>query len=228
MEDVTKLRLLGAAVLLAIGVLIPATLVWLAQPDGPGEGEEVRVFEIRPSGEAVPVDEDETASATGTSSGTEQTDTPPAQVSQPAPARDQSGETEPPASQPKQETPDAPEPEPQPAPEPEPEPDPEPEPEPEPESEPAEAPPAATSLRREQTPAGDWVVQVGSFGDEANARSLAAELNPDFPAFYQPAAVGERTFYRVRVGPFGSEAEAEHAAVKLRGAGHQPQVQSAE
>lgn len=225
MEDVTKLRLLGAAVLLGIGVLIPAMLVWLAQPDGPGEGEEVRVFEIRPSGEAVPVGEDESAPAESSSPAPDPADTPPAPEY--APARDESADAEPPVvePEPQAEAAPAPEPEPQPAPEPIPEPEPEPA---ETESQAAESPPAQSNLRREQTPAGDWIVQVGSFSDEANARTLAAELNPEFPAFYQPAAVGERTFYRVRVGPYGSEAEAEHAAVKLRGAGHQPQVQSAE
>jgi DedD protein len=72
-----------------------------------------------------------------------------------------------------------------------------------------------------------WVVQAGSFGQNANAESLRDRLIAGGrEAFIEPYDVGEKTLYRVRVGPFADRtvAEAELAAVEsefqLKGAVH--------
>lgn len=83
------------------------------------------------------------------------------------------------------------------------------------------------SLRRTES-AGGWVVQVASFGDEANAQRLARELGSDFNAFYRAGAVNGTTYYRVRVGPFDSEAEARAADRRLRQNGRSTLVRRAE
>ncbi|WP_090206817.1 SPOR domain-containing protein [Ectothiorhodospira magna] len=50
--------------------------------------------------------------------------------------------------------------------------------------------------------AGGWVVQVGSFGQEANARSEAERLRQaGFPAFVERTSADGRVLYRVKVGP---------------------------
>lgn len=64
-------------------------------------------------------------------------------------------------------------------------------------------------------------VQVGAFGDEQRARTLGLELErAGARVRVQPADVGGRTLYRVRVGGFPSRAEARAEAERLARAGH--------
>ena len=54
-----------------------------------------------------------------------------------------------------------------------------------------------------------WVVQVGSFSAEENARRLVQRLRQaGYAAYREPVAVSERTLHRVRVGPHLEEADA--------------------
>ena len=68
--------------------------------------------------------------------------------------------------------------------------------------------------------AGDFSVQVGAFGDPANAQRLAARLRPDWG---QVAVVsydrGDQVFHRVRVGQVKELAEAKALEARLRAAG---------
>ncbi|HLQ84888.1 MAG TPA: SPOR domain-containing protein, partial [Salinisphaeraceae bacterium] len=73
--------------------------------------------------------------------------------------------------------------------------------------------------------AGDWVIQVASFGKRDNAQALEQELGADFPTFHARAQINDQTWYRVRVGPFASRAEAENVAGELRAQGHNTLVQ---
>ena len=110
---------------------------------------------------------------------------------------------------------------------PEPEKTPDPEPEPvaerevksEPETTPAAAPAVATSST------GMWAVQLGSFGDQANADKLAADLRKQkFSAFLSKLSTSTGDLHRVRIGPQKDRASAEAVAAQLLKAGHKGQV----
>lgn len=68
--------------------------------------------------------------------------------------------------------------------------------------------------------AGDWVVQVGSFGEQDNADRVVEKLSPRFPAQVSRAVVNGKTYYRVQTGPYDSEAKAKAAEKKLQGQGY--------
>jgi DedD protein len=84
---------------------------------------------------------------------------------------------------------------------------------------------AAPAARTEANATGDWAVQVGSFGDEDNARRLADRVT----AFGHAPKIstyraGGRVMYRVRVGPQATRAAAEAAASALAAHGFPAQV----
>lgn len=57
---------------------------------------------------------------------------------------------------------------------------------------------------------GGWVVQVGSFSQTLNARGLRDRLRKSgYKAFVQETTSGGRRIYRVLLGPVGNRAEAE-------------------
>lgn len=73
-------------------------------------------------------------------------------------------------------------------------------------------PPAAEPEQQapEPGPLGNWVVQVGSFSDQAKAATLRDKLRDGgFVTQVEKVKVEGKTFYRVRVGPFLERAEAE-------------------
>jgi TPR repeat protein len=74
-----------------------------------------------------------------------------------------------------------------------------------PASSPAAAKPAPAPARD-----GGWRVQLGAFGDPANARKLWGQVNGRF-AGRQPYYVKSGSLTRLLVGPFGSKAEAAKA-----------------
>lgn len=77
--------------------------------------------------------------------------------------------------------------------------------------------------------AGDWAVQLGSFGERQNAERLArrvASFGAD-PEVTTTRAAG-RTMYRVRVGPHATRAQAEAAASSLSAHGFVAQVVTVE
>ncbi|MGI9220687.1 MAG: SPOR domain-containing protein [Woeseiaceae bacterium] len=108
----------------------------------------------------------------------------------------------------------------------EPEPQAEAETEPEKENEPEVAPtqtPATTPAETSAT--GMWAVQLGSFGDQANANKLAADLRKqNFTAFLSKLSTGSGELHRVRIGPLKDRESAEAVAEQLSTAGHKGQV----
>jgi DedD protein len=64
---------------------------------------------------------------------------------------------------------------------------------------------------------GEWVVQVGSFGGEDKARQIVAKLKGQGqPAYLGKVTVGGKTLYRVRVGTMPSRAAADAALQKIK------------
>ncbi len=86
---------------------------------------------------------------------------------------------------------------------------------------PAAPPPAPTTQPKPAAAAtGDWMVQLGSFGEEANARRIAQQAGTyGYKAEVSPSKSGGRTLYRVRVGPQATRAAADAAASALRAHG---------
>ncbi|MGA9854766.1 MAG: SPOR domain-containing protein [Gammaproteobacteria bacterium] len=78
---------------------------------------------------------------------------------------------------------------------------------------PAPAPTAHTA-----TSTGGWVVQAGSYSNEANARSVQSKIaKQGYHSYISRFHKGNRTFYRVRVGPYTDRASAERV---VSGVGH--------
>ena len=78
-------------------------------------------------------------------------------------------------------------------------------------------------------PASGWLVQVGSFGEEENARRLADRLaNAGYTARLYPHRSGGGLMYRVRVGPESSREGAEEIASSLRDRSFHAQVVSSD
>lgn len=92
------------------------------------------------------------------------------------------------------------------------------------------APDTATAARAESAPNGPtWMVQLGSFGDESNARRLADRVGTyGYEADVSGYRAGGRTMHRVRVGPAASRNEAEATASSLAAHGFVAQVVAAD
>jgi DedD protein len=74
-------------------------------------------------------------------------------------------------------------------------------------------------------PAQRYVVNVGLFAQENNARNALTQLtDADLPASTQTVRTSQGTRIRVRVGPFETEAEAERVADKVRAMGLDAQL----
>ena len=74
-----------------------------------------------------------------------------------------------------------------------------------------------------------WLIQVGSFGDEENARRQAARLgDAGYAARLYPHRSGGGLMYRVRVGPESSREGADEIASSLRDRGFLAQVVSSD
>ncbi len=209
MEQGLKERLVGAAVLVAIAVwLIPWVL------DGPEAPLETTAgsLQLPAAEEPMPMrtqtlrlgDAAEPAAELSppTVSATHEEDEPPVAVESPAPATALPSEEEPVVAAVR----------------------------PEAERSPAAAPPpvatpAPVTTPPKPTPAaaapsGDWIVQLGSFGDEANARRLAQRSSTfGYKADVSSYRSGSRTLYRVRVGPAKTRAEADATASALKAHG---------
>lgn len=64
--------------------------------------------------------------------------------------------------------------------------------------------------------AGKFTVQIASYADEAEAKGKAAELKGlGYAAFYIPATIKGKTWYRVSVGQFATQKEAQTYRAKL-------------
>jgi DedD protein len=87
-------------------------------------------------------------------------------------------------------------------------------------------PPAAAAT---STAKGDWTVQLGSFGDEGNARRLADRSSTfGYKANVASYKANGKTMYRVRVGAYGSKAQADATASALSAHGLTAKVVAAD
>jgi DedD protein len=92
----------------------------------------------------------------------------------------------------------------------------------------APAPQTATAIASAPRPApaaGDWMVQLGSFGEEENARRLAERVSGyGYSAEISPHRAGGRTMHRVRIGPYETRPRAEAVVSSLSAHGFVAQV----
>jgi DedD protein len=200
MDESLKARLIGAAVLVAVAVLlIPELLSGRKtaepQPADPAEARGTRTFTIELNG------------------GSRAGDLPPPAAEAPAPAPAAAAER--PAAEPPAAAPAAPA---EPAPEPV-----------APREPPAVAkappatpvqPPAETAPAPAPVTRGGWAVQVGAFGSAAAAQRLVQDLQgAGYRAFVSPVTRSGKTLHRVRVGPEAERDDANRLAGRLKGRG---------
>ncbi len=77
-----------------------------------------------------------------------------------------------------------------------------------------DAPPEAPQATPEASPSGEWAVQVGSFGESANAERLVERLTEEgFAAYSRPRDNDLTTVY---VGPFDSSGAGERAVTEIK------------
>ena len=239
MDQGLKERLIGAAVLVALGVwLIPWVLDGSPEPSEsriatlqlpvPEEPVPMRKQTIRlddqddPPGSATadalaepPADEPAAVDYEGQDPApavvAAATETPAAHAHAPMPA-------EQPAVKPAEPKPAAPKPTQSKPPEPKP-------------TQAATPPPAPTPARPSSSSAvqSGWLVQLGSFSEEENARRLAQRVAPfGYKAELSNHRASGRTMYRVRVGPLESRERADAAASALSAHGFVAQVVAAD
>jgi DedD protein len=213
MEESLKARLIGAAVLVAIAVLLIPELLSGRKAVEPVAEEGVgtrgtRSFTIElggASGEPVRSPTTTPQPATGLPSATTPVSEGPKAASKPD--ANSSSQPEPVAERAPQEEPDASAVQ-APA-----------------RAEDIEGPPvAAAPSPRPATAApaagGAWAVQVGAFGSAETARKLVKDLTgAGYRAYLAPVARGGKTLHRVRVGPEADKASAEQVAQRLKGRG---------
>lgn len=220
MDQHLKERLVGAAVLVLIGVLVIPVLL-----DGPPPDEPVRVgLELPAAGDdrkshTIRLDVPAERPATPGSGSIVRPDQPSATQQQdapdtPAPAVRPKSEgtdgsvesatkTEKPASKPVES----------------------PAPSEEERSSPGEQPAAEPGTSGDPSGSGGWVVQVGSFSSEENATRLSDELRGSgYPVFVSRVTAGGKTMHRVRIGPVPEKGEAETLAERLKAGGHAGRV----
>lgn len=198
MDESLKARLIGAAVLVAVAVLLIPELLSgrkTAEPQSADSAEArgTRTFTIELNG--------------GSAAGDPQ---PPPVAEAPAPAPVAAVER--PAAEPRVAAPAEPVPEPDVPREP---------------PAVAKAPPAiAVKPPVETAPApaavthGGWAVQVGAFGSAAAAQRLVKDLQgAGYRAFVSPVTRSGKTLYRVRVGPEAGRDDANRLAERLKGRG---------
>ncbi len=224
MDIALKQRLVGASVLIALAVVVLPMLL-----GGRPEGEATRTTRIEVSEPPEEIDFTVRRYPIGEQSAVETPPPPPAKLDLPAPQANDPVQPEPPAAEPglAEAVPDesgdpaataakAEESVPPPAVA---EAEPEPEPEPESEAAPAVAEPPTVAPRTAPaaSPSGRYVVQVASFGSVGNARKLAEKLGGlGYSVLTDTVSADVGTLNRVRVGPYGSEAEAQRAVARLR------------
>jgi DedD protein len=80
--------------------------------------------------------------------------------------------------------------------------------------------PAKSESRATETaavkPQGKWIVQLGSFGEESNARRLSEKVrSKGYASYLETAHAGGRTLHRVFAGPFAQKTDAVSAKSTL-------------
>jgi DedD protein len=216
MDKALKARLIGAAVLVAVAVLLIPELLSGRKSGNAGDevaavppGTRTFTIELAGSGQAPPA---LVKPASGSDSGAAPAqETPPASgpasaipdaARDSAPASPTDGK---PANQPPARDAGAPAPVPQPA---------------APDVKANPPAPAARTTAAASTVQGGWAVQVGAFSTAEKAGKLAAELkSAGYRAYVSPISRSGKTLQRVRVGPEADRSRAEGIAAKLKARG---------
>jgi DedD protein len=195
MDESLKARLIGAAVLVVVAVLLIPELLSGRKATEAVSGEAsvprgTRTFTIELEG------------AGGGSSGAPAADTPTAV----SPADEgQSGEAPAPVARAEPDPATAPR---------------APAPVPEEVAEPEPARPTVSATPATSPGKGGWVVQVGAFGSADSARRLVRDLEKDgYRAYVSPVTRSGRTLHRVRVGPEPDRSGADRLAARLKARG---------
>lgn len=77
--------------------------------------------------------------------------------------------------------------------------------------------PKSPSMREAGAPAKGWYVQVGTFANPANAEQLAGRLQKaGFKVVQERVRAERNTVVRVRVGPYGKEAQAKTGQARIQ------------
>jgi DedD protein len=83
----------------------------------------------------------------------------------------------------------------------------------------------SAAAKRSGTDAAGWMVQLGSFGEQANAERLVQRVSTyGYSARVMDHVAGGRTLHRVRIGGYASRNEAESAIASLAAHGFVAQV----
>jgi DedD protein len=212
MEEPLKARLIGAAVLVAIAVLLIPELLSGRKAGEPvveeGTGPRgTRTFNIElggGSGQSVRSAPTVTSPASGSPAPTQKmasaqpsAEAEPGPEAKPPPARQAAPEPEAAASSAESKSVPPPS-----------------------RAAPAAAPPAAKPAPTPAASGGGWAVQVGAFGSAGSARGLVKELTgAGYRAYISPVTRSGKTLHRVRVGPEGDKAGAEQLARRLKARG---------
>jgi DedD protein len=89
----------------------------------------------------------------------------------------------------------------------------------------APAPAVETAAPPPTSSRAAWAVQLGSFASRANADNLSRKLKGQgFPVYVLPGGSGTSARYRVRVGPLADRDSAERTAGKLKSIGQIPSL----
>jgi DedD protein len=81
-------------------------------------------------------------------------------------------------------------------------------------------PPVETAPAPAAVTPGGWAVQVGAFGSATAAQRLVKDLQgAGFPAYVSPVTRSGKTLHRVRVGPEAGREDANRLAERLKGRG---------
>lgn len=202
MDESLKARLIGAAVLVAVAVLlIPELLSGRKtaepQPADSAEARGTRTFTIELNGGSAPGDSQPPpiseapapATAPAPVAATEQPAAEPPVAASPEPAPEPVAPREPPAvAKAAPAIPDKP---------------------------PVETAPAPAAVTR-----GGWAVQVGAFGSASAAQRLVKDLQgAGYRAYVSPVTRSGKTLHRVRVGPEAGRDDANRLAERLKGRG---------
>ena len=75
------------------------------------------------------------------------------------------------------------------------------------------------SLSAKANSLATFYIQAGSFASEENAQKLSSKLNPIANVDVGKVAMNEKTWWRVRLGPFASREEASDALARVHGVG---------
>ena len=212
MDDALKARLIGAAVLVAVAVLLIPELLSGRKPVEPAgaEGEAQRgmrtvVIDLAGGGARPAQPVEARAQAPSPAVPPASGEPVPAVAPQVAPSYETAAQAPEPERTKAGREPAAPAAEPAASPTPAPQ-----------IASPASAAPAAA----QRAAAGGWAVQVGAFGSAATANGLVRKLAADgYHAFVAPVQRGGKTLHRVRVGPQPDKAGAERTAAQLKAKG---------